>query len=316
MIRGAMPTSNLSVEADAWAHPRVRPEAAAESRPVVRLRGPQVVRATRGLAVSTAALLLQASGLPPGSFSRRLPHLSVGGQASPRSPDLSQPGESDIIQGIPTGVAEVRKAIQRVVVLASLSGTYYISAFIARLLLGQYSQEGSADELWSGLSQLIIELSIPACGYYGALYIHRILIFFFCGANLIFVVASIINFFRFIIRIRGTIDMCQDEQYSTARRDCEVMHSDSPARYLFLFSLVALTCFGCMSFRAGKMLYQGLGPGDALQLPFSSMPVVGEVISGPGSAEDGNADRVEALPATTNERPEIITHRVSENTLA
>eukprot|EP00913_Durusdinium_trenchii_P002181 g2013.t1 len=169
---------------------------------------------------------------------------------------------------------EPRKAVKRVIILSVISCTYYICAFIARLLLGQYSDPGnpnSPDELWSGCSQLIIELSIPACGT---------LLFFFCGANLIFVVASGINFLRFVIRMSGGEEACALEAYnSSQQRDCELLHSNAPLRFLFLSSLLALTWFSCLSFGAGKGLYQGLAPVE--NHPFSSVPVVGEVIATP-----------------------------------
>ncbi|CAE7228830.1 VAC14, partial [Symbiodinium sp. CCMP2456] len=184
-----------------------------------------------------------------------------------------------------------KEAVKRVVVLSVISSTYYICAFIARLLLGQYTDPGdpnSPDELWSGCSQLIIELSIPACGYYGALYTHRTLLFFFCGANLIFVVAYSINFLRYVIRMGGGAEACALEAYATQQRDCELMHSDGPLRYLFLGSLVILTWFSCLSFGAGKGLYQGLAPGDGH--PYSSVPVVGEVIATPeGSTNESGS---------------------------
>mmetsp|Transcript_89960 Transcript_89960/g.160113 ORF Transcript_89960/g.160113 Transcript_89960/m.160113 type:complete len:331 (+) Transcript_89960:87-1079(+) len=189
-----------------------------------------------------------------------------------------------ITYGVPTGDAEVLKAVQWVVSLSALSAAYYVITFIARLVTGQFTDprdSNSPDELWSGCSQLVIELSIPACGYYGALYTHRTLIFFFCGANLIFVVASMIIFFRFLIRIGGTIEMCEMEQYASAQSDCEVIHSEGPAKYIYVFSLVLLMLFGCLSFGAGKYLYQGLGPADPLQIPFQTVPVVGEVIATP-----------------------------------
>ncbi|CAE7250596.1 VAC14 [Symbiodinium pilosum] len=203
-----------------------------------------------------------------------------------------QAEEFGITFGVPTGDANIIKAVKRVVVLSVISSTYYICAFIARLLLGQYTDPGdpdSPDELWSGCSQLIIELSIPACGYYGALYTHRTLLFFFCGANLIFVVASSINFLRYVIRMGGGAEACALEAYATQQRDCELMHSDGPLRYLFLGSLLILTWFSCLSFGAGKGLYQGLAPGDGH--PYSSVPVVGEVIATPEgtSSENGSS---------------------------
>jgi len=105
------------------------------------------------------------------------------------------------------------------------------------------------------------------------------LLFFFCGANLIFVVASGINFLRFVIRMGGGAEACELEAYSAQQRDCEMLQSNGPLRFLFLSSLLALTWFSCLSFGAGKGLYQGLAPGETH--PFSSVPVIGEVIATP-----------------------------------
>eukprot|EP00441_Pelagodinium_beii_P034847 CAMPEP_0197645022 /NCGR_PEP_ID=MMETSP1338-20131121/17810_1 /TAXON_ID=43686 ORGANISM="Pelagodinium beii, Strain RCC1491" /NCGR_SAMPLE_ID=MMETSP1338 /ASSEMBLY_ACC=CAM_ASM_000754 /LENGTH=238 /DNA_ID=CAMNT_0043218513 /DNA_START=30 /DNA_END=743 /DNA_ORIENTATION=+ len=126
--------------------------------------------------------------------------------------------------GVPTGDAECLTAMRWVVATSAVSAAYHVLSFIAPLIAGQFSDSsdpGSPDGLWSGCSQMIIELSIPACGYYGALCTHRTLIFFFCGANLIFVLASVVNFLRYLIRIDGTMDMCKMERYATSRHDCE-----------------------------------------------------------------------------------------------
>jgi len=149
-----------------------------------------------------------------------------------------------------------------------------------------YSRSNSdPSELWSGLSQLAIELSIPACGYYGALYGHRTLIFFFCGANLIFIVASAIGFFRLLVVLGSSSrNMCKQE-YASAKSTCEIMLGDGPEKYMLLSSLALLTVLGCLSFVAGKRLYQSLHPFDLSSMPSGAdrVPLVGEVIaSGPG----------------------------------
>ncbi|CAK9112763.1 unnamed protein product [Durusdinium trenchii] len=239
-----------------WAQPRISLESSGPRRPSFHSRVNVAIRTWLGLPVPASQEL----------DLRRL-----------------QAEEFGISFGVPTGDAAIIKAVKRVIILSVISCTYYICAFIARLLLGQYSDPGnpnSPDELWSGCSQLIIELSIPACGYYGALYTHRTLLFFFCGANLIFVVASGINFLRFVIRMSGGEEACALEAYnSSQQRDCELLHSNAPLRFLFLSSLLALTWFSCLSFGAGKGLYQGLAPVE--NHPFSSVPVVGEVIATP-----------------------------------
>lgn len=251
-VHNVLEVGQVQENAVPWAQPRLSVQS---SRPPLRSRVNVAVRAWLGLPVPAQQEL----------DLRRL-----------------QAEEFGITFGVPTGDAAIIKAVKRVIILSVISCTYYVCAFIARLLLGQYSDPGnpnSPDELWSGCSQLIIELSIPACGYYGALYTHRTLLFFFCGANLIFVVASGINFLRFVIRMGGGAEACELEAYTAQQRDCEMLHSNGPLRFLFLSSLLALTWFSCLSFGAGKGLYQGLAPGETH--PYSSVPIIGEVIATP-----------------------------------
>eukprot|EP00437_Effrenium_voratum_P034434 CAMPEP_0181468748 /NCGR_PEP_ID=MMETSP1110-20121109/37648_1 /TAXON_ID=174948 /ORGANISM="Symbiodinium sp., Strain CCMP421" /LENGTH=112 /DNA_ID=CAMNT_0023593603 /DNA_START=587 /DNA_END=925 /DNA_ORIENTATION=- len=77
----------------------------------------------------------------------------------------------------------------------------------------------------------------------------------------------------------GGAEACALEAYTAQQRDCEMLHSDGPLRFLFLSSLLVLTWFSCLSFGAGKGLYQGLAPNESS--PFSSAPVIGEVIATP-----------------------------------
>jgi len=266
--------------ADAWAHPRLAAQENATTR------SPRQSLITRINVTLHLALGLPITGLQSQEVDvRRL-----------------QAEEFGITFGVPTSDASIIKAVKRVVVLSVISSTYYICAFIARLLLGQYTDPvdpDSPDELWSGCSQLIIELSIPACGYYGALYTHRTLLFFFCGANLVFVVASSINFLRYVIRMGGGAEACALEAYATQQRDCELMHSEGPLRYLFLGSLLVLTWFSCLSFGAGKGLYQGLAPGDG-HPHHASVPVLGEVIASPEGHTLTNESGSSSSPARAN----------------
>jgi len=215
--------------------------------------------------------------------------------------------QGDVALGIPLGDIRVIKAVRRVVLLAALGNTYYLCNFIWRLMTGTYisqGERGSNDSLWSGLSQLVIELSIPACGYYGALYGHRTLVFFFCGANLIFVVASVINFFRFVVRVSGAHVQCKEEQYTSARYVCEVWLAGGPERYMLLGSMLVLMWFQCCSFWFGKNLYQNLGPSTSGISPQMHIPIVGEVMdypaarnaqgSGSGAAASSSTERGEA----------------------
>lgn len=217
-------------------------------------------------------------------------------------PAILMEDQEHIVQGVPISNELLATAIRRVIIVASIVATYYVCGFITRLLMGMYgSSGGTPSELWSGLSQLAIELSIPACGYYGARYAHRTLIFFFCGANLIFIVASAIGFGRLLVVLSsGSWTMCQQE-YASARSNCEIMLGDGPEKYVLLSSLALLMLLGCLSFVAGKRLYQGLHPFDGgSPSTIERAPLVGEVIApGPGGATPGSGAGATAagLPA-------------------
>jgi len=195
--------------------------------------------------------------------------------------------QNDIVYGIPVDDVKVVTAIRRVVLLAALGATYCMCVFIWKLMTGTYNPRGKNNEnasLLSGMSQLVIELSIPACGYYGALYTHRTLVFFFCGANLIFVVASIVRLFRFVVRVSGPVVRCEEEEYVSARDVCEVWIENRAKRFFLLSSMLVLLCFGCLSVWFGKNLYQGLGPSaPAISSPIP-IPLVGEVVDSPITA--------------------------------
>jgi len=203
---------------------------------------------------------------------------------------LAELGDVEVVLGVPMSNIGRVKLARRVIVLAAVGATYNVCTFIWRLMVGMYGglDTGAAtDSLWSGFSQLVIELTIPACGYYGALYAHRTLVFFFCGANLVLVVATAISFFRLVVHLSSSSETCMSEKYASAKRTCEVMHSDGMQKYVLLLSLAAMACFACLSFGAGKRLYQGLGPLDSGRVPLLA-PLVGEVVvPPPGATESG-----------------------------
>lgn len=214
-------------------------------------------------------------------------------------------GDPDIVHGLPINDLALVTAVRRVILITAACATYYIGTFIWQLLSGVYAsgdRSAASDALWSGFSQLVIELTIPACGYYGALYAHRTLVFFFCGANLIFVIASIVNFVRLVIRGSTDGDGCSNESYSSAQSSCDLFQRTGPDKYMLLVSLIALTIFGCLSFGAGMRLYQGLGPMDSNRMPSLATPLVGEVVAQPPLLEImGYEDEGEAA-----ERPEQV----------
>uniref|UniRef100_A0A6T1IAJ8 Uncharacterized protein n=1 Tax=Alexandrium monilatum TaxID=311494 RepID=A0A6T1IAJ8_9DINO len=222
---------------------------------------------------------------PPASSSSRPP---------PEAPDMaavvaaaaaySGVSVEDVVQGVPMRDAGLLSAVRQVVVLAAVGATYWTGSFIWRLMAGIYSSADKtvpSNALWSGFSQLALELSIPACGYYGALYAHRTLVFFFCGANLIFVMGSLIYFFRLVVTLgSGAEEQCQHERHTAATGACEFLHGNGFERFVLPTSMVLVTCFGCLSFGAGKRLYAFLGPVSSSRLAPALAPIVGEVLGG------------------------------------
>lgn len=220
-----------------------------------------------------------------------VPHFEIVSNAVPNSAEGSSPS---VVHGVPMIDQQLSSSLRRVILLSALVASYYVCLFIWRLLRGMYGhgQQGPSDALWSGLSQLAIELSIPACGYYGALYAHRTLIFFFCGANIIFIVAAAIGLFRLIVIFGSTSGQLCETEYSNTRSTCDIVTGEGPEKYFLIVSLAVLTFFGGMSFFAGKRLYQGLGPSETHEnVHNNSLPLMGEIVSlrpGAGPVSDEN----------------------------
>lgn len=240
---------------------------------------------------------LAAGPAPDGAVPPPLPlDETRWGLRPPAAPDPAPTGQwpanwspEEVVHGIPVRDAVLARNVRRVVVLAAVGATYWIGTFIWRLLAGTNGEDkdGSGNEiLWSDFSQLVIQLSIPACGYYGALYAHRTLVFFFCGANLIFVVASFIQFFRLVIRFgTGNGASCEEERRGAVPSSCEILQGNGLDQILLPTSMLLLSLLCCLSFGAGKRLYQGLRPLDSGRLASALTPIVGEVLPGlPDSA--------------------------------
>lgn len=209
----------------------------------------------------------------------------------------------DVVCGMPLVNEPVFRAVRQVIVLSVLIATYYVVGFVWQLLIGMYGTgAGASDALWSGLSQLAIELSIPACGYYGAIYAHRTMIFFFCGANIIFIVAAAIGFFRLLVIMCGNSkDMCKEE-LTTATTTCDIMVANGPKRILLLSSMALLTLLGCLSFAAGKKLYHGLRTFDSTEARHAAVHVRGEpIVQAVQNADDSSL--AAASPGQGDESP-------------
>merc|ERR1719361_684664 len=84
----------------------------------------------------------------------------------------------------------------------------------------------STQELWTSLSSFLIELSIPACGYYGAMYQNRQLTCCFCSCNIFVVVLEATTFARTQIHISEIAGRCEEESDLTHKKACEVWTSN------------------------------------------------------------------------------------------
>lgn len=239
---------------------------------------------------------------------------------------------AEIVFGIQIQDNGLAQVVRRVVILAALAATFYIGRFISNLLRGFYSAT-STDTMWTAISTLLIELSVPACGYYGALQGNRQLTCCFCSCNLFFAMYTIISFIHLEIEISRLNGECERENNPSRRRTCELWTSSGVDKYYMLSSTVIVMCLGLLAFWFGNSLYQRLSQ-DFSTGP-TSMPLVGEVISltsdtdaaqgaSPGLPEEGLAedpagaavaegptpeapqDAAGGAPADAEEEPEVL----------
>lgn len=260
-----------------------------------------------GLPVSgpSAAQPVQAQGGAAGALgTAALAALAAEAQVDQAVLAAALADGSEIVFGAPADDGGFAKVVRRVVVLAALAATYYMCHSISDLVRGQYSSEnsGNVTSLWSAVSTLTIELSIPACGYYGALHGNRQLTCCFCSCNLFVAMVTVMQFIRIELRI-GEIDgQCEREQDGQQRRTCEVWTSDGPEKYLTLFNLIVVICLGCLAFWFGNSLYQRLAQdfagGGGAPAP---VPLVGEVISLASVGVAGDSLQLVQPPAADGE---------------
>lgn len=188
---------------------------------------------------------------------------------------------SEIVFGIPVEDTGQSKIVRRVMILAASAATFYTCHFISDLMRGRYnagaSSSGGASTLWTATSTLMIELSIPACGYYGALHSNRQLTCCFCSCNLFITIVTIMQLIRIELRI-GEIDgQCERERDPQSRATCEVWTSNGVEKALAVCGLVWIICLGSLAFWFGNALYQRLAHDFAMVPP--PVPLIGEVIS-------------------------------------
>jgi len=205
---------------------------------------------------------------------------------------------ADVVVGVPINDTGLKKAVRRVILLAATGATFYVCHFVVSLLRGQYSSkngDNQASSIWTAVSSLLIELSIPACGYCGAVYGNRQLTCCFCSCNLFITIVTVMTFIRVHIRLTEVAGNCSKEGNAQQRNTCEVWMRDGPDKYIMLSTSVLMVVLGCMAFWYGNGLYTRL----AHNFRFSTAPqtpLVGEVIPlaslpniGPALANQGQS---------------------------
>ncbi|CAK0837299.1 unnamed protein product [Prorocentrum cordatum] len=93
--------------------------------------------------------------------------------------------------GLPVRSSPTLKATLEVLVATSVIVCFYTLWFVAELLFStKWRTPGSEYRvLWRGTTALVVDITLPACGYFGAMYSNRHLTCCFCGCS--FLVSSI-----------------------------------------------------------------------------------------------------------------------------
>lgn len=204
--------------------------------------------------------------------------------ASGMPPVLGQDGTllladgSELVLGVPITDNGLAKLVRRVILVSAMGATFYIVHFSINLMRGTYNPQNKQEitSLWAAMSSLLIELSIPACGYSGAVYSNKQMICCFCSCNLFIAIISVMSFIR-LSDYYSDVDGCEGQASLRQKRTCEVWTSDGPDKYLMMGSMVLIIVIGFLAFWFGSMLYNRLGLDNVLPMP--PLPLVGEVIA-------------------------------------
>lgn len=251
----------------------------------------RLMRPLGNLAAITAARRSGGAGRMAGAASggnSRDAASAAAAAAAARADAVALVDGADIVLGVPIEDSGLVKVVRRVIILAATAATFYTCHFIAELMRGTYnspsssnsgsndSSNSSSSSLWTAISSLLIQLSIPACGYYGALQGNRQLTCCFCSCSLFVTIVSIMSFIRLNIRIGELDGQCHLETNYEQRKSCELWTEEGVAKYIMISSTILAVCLGCLAFWFGNSLYQRLGQ-FAGGTP-RALPLVGEVI--------------------------------------
>lgn len=191
---------------------------------------------------------------------------------------LEFPHESDVPRGIPIVRDGFVKVWKRVLVVAAVTTSFYTCNFIGDLLRGAYSLqlEGIAS-LWAAFSALLIELSVPACGYYGARLANKQMVCCFCSCNLFVATMNVVSFVRLLVQTSDLDGNCERETNPNSRETCEMWIRGGVEKYMKFVQHVGVILLGSLAFWFGNRLYQRLTRDDGAWGP-PVRHLVGEVI--------------------------------------
>lgn len=184
-----------------------------------------------------------------------------------------------IVFGVPVDNIGMLKIMKRVIVVAAIVATFHTCHFVVNLLRGAYSKNtDGTNSLWTATSSLMIDLSIPACGYYGALHGNRQLTCCFCSCNLFITAVTLFAFVRLHMRVAQLGGECDKERTVKQQETCEIWTSDGVDKYMMVTTTIATIFLGCLAFLFGNSLYQRLSL-DFINAGPPLLPLLGEVIS-------------------------------------
>eukprot|EP00405_Crypthecodinium_cohnii_P007295 CAMPEP_0206421082 /NCGR_PEP_ID=MMETSP0324_2-20121206/1244_1 /ASSEMBLY_ACC=CAM_ASM_000836 /TAXON_ID=2866 /ORGANISM="Crypthecodinium cohnii, Strain Seligo" /LENGTH=303 /DNA_ID=CAMNT_0053885125 /DNA_START=71 /DNA_END=982 /DNA_ORIENTATION=+ len=182
----------------------------------------------------------------------------------------------DFVFGQPLCDKGIGKSTKTVITLAALFAGFYTLHFISDLLGGDLDNSSDSTNLWASLSSLLIELSIPACGYCGALYSNRQLTCCFCSSNLFLAAISVVSFIRLVVRISDLDGDCDLEINESQRKTCKIWVANGSEKYSMIASTCLIVILGIGSCWFGNILFNKLGQELSFRVPASAL--VGEVI--------------------------------------
>jgi len=206
---------------------------------------------------------------------------------------------------MPTIDVPTKKKRQCVIILAAAAATFYIVTFNINTMNGSYGNQNGKNvaALWTAVSHLLMELSVPVCGYFGAVYNNRQLLCCFCSCSLFGAVLMVISFVQLQI-IMSDRETCEGLEDASQRQSCEVWKADDAQKWISLTSTVWIMALGFLAFWSGNSLYSRLSR-DPPAVPTTAL--VGEVVSleprsSPTMVQPGDSTAREARNSSAEHR--------------